>query len=336
MRNAIKATIAALIVLGATACGSDDGDDADADNPIDIDVTVSNATEAYVIPWLVAKDQGFFTQRGVKVNDIIPSKGGSTTVRNMLSGDLPIADVGFSSVLESVDAGAPVTVVGGATQSTYVLDFYAMADNEDVQTIDDIKVWAYTNPESVTQAMTNILPQVAGVDDSGVTRVASGGVGEGIALLEAGDVDVAVVPPSVVAKDPGKFREVVSSAEYIKAFQQSVITTTPEYAEQKPGVVKAVVAGYQEAVDWIKANPAGAGAIYAEYSDIDADVATDIVNTALSFDNWGVGFNADAIEQAYQAAEVSGFDGDIDLCDIFDPDFLPEGATTALPTDCAA
>ncbi|EGD44669.1 putative lipoprotein [Nocardioidaceae bacterium Broad-1] len=334
MRNEIKVAVAGLTLLSATACGGGDGGDANADDPVDIDVTVSNATEPYVIPWLVAKEQGFFADRGVNVNEIIPSKGGSTTVRNMLSGDLPIADVGFSSVLESVDAGAPVTVVGGATQSTYVLDFYTMADNKDIQTIDDIKVWAYTNPESVTQAMTYILPEVAGVDGADVKRVASGGAGEGIALLEAGDVDAAVVVPSVLAKEPGKFREVVSSAEYLDAFQQSVITTTPEYAEENPGVVEAVVAGYQEAVDWITANPEDAGAIYAEYSDIDTNVATDIVKKALSLDNWGAGFNPDAIDQAYKAAQTAGFDGDVDLCDVFDADFLPDGASTDLPVDC--
>lgn len=334
MRKYIAALPAALSLIVVAACGGGaGGEEADPKDPVTIDVTVSNATEPYVIPWLVAQDNGFFEDRGVIVDQIIPSKGGSTTVRNMLSGDLPIADAGMSSVLDSVAAGAPVTVVGGATQSAFMLDFYAMADNKDVREMSDIKTWAYTNPESITQALTFILPEAAGVRGK-VERVASGGVGEGVALLEAGKVDVAVVPSSVLAKNPGKFREVVSSADYLDAFQQSVITTTPEYAESQPGVVKAIVAGYQQAVDLIKKDPSAAAELYAEYGDIDPAVAEEIVEKAISYDNWSAGFNKDAIEALIDAQKIAGFKGKVDLCELFDPSFLPEGAPAELPKDC--
>ncbi|HEY6573975.1 MAG TPA: hypothetical protein VI029_03385, partial [Mycobacterium sp.] len=75
---------AAIAVLTLSACGGGTGTDASADNPVTIDVPVSNATEPYVIPWLVGKDQGFFKDRGVIVDKIVPSKGGSTTLRNLL------------------------------------------------------------------------------------------------------------------------------------------------------------------------------------------------------------------------------------------------------------
>lgn len=322
-----------LCCLGLTACGSDDTADASVDDPVTINVTVSNATEPYVIPWLVAQDQGFFEERGVIVDEIVPSKGGSTTVRNMLSGDLPIAEAGFTSVLESQAAGAPVAVVGGATRSVYGLDFYAVASNDDVQTIEDIDVWAYTNPESVTQALSFMLPQAAGIDRD-IERTASGGIGEGIALLESGDVDVAVVPPSVVGKNPGSFREVVSSADYIESFQQSVITATPEYVESHPGVIAAITGGYQEAVEWIAENPEAAGELYADYSDIDPAIATDIVTNAMSHDNWSAGLDAAAVETAVEAMRIAGFEGGDDYCELFDLSHLPDGASAELPAAC--
>lgn len=334
-RRFAAATAAALLCLPLAACGGGGAADADAAHPVSIGVTVSNATEPYVIPWLVAQHEGFFKKRGVTVKKIVPSQGGSTTVRNMLSGDLPIAEAGFPAVIQSQDAGASVKVVGGGTRSVYGLDFYALASNTATKTIGDIHTWAYTSPESVTQALTFMLPEAAGVSQE-VKRVSSGGVGEGIALLESGDVDVAVVPPSVVAKKPEAYRKVVSSADYLKSFQQSVITTTPEYANSHPAVVRAVTAGYQQAVDWIKTNPAGAGQLYADYIDIDPSIATQVVKDALSYDNWSAGFDAAAIKTAAEAMKVAAFKGDLNYCDIFDSSFLPNGASAELPSDCSS
>lgn len=320
---------ASAAVLALSACG---GNSADAGDAKSFDIAVSNATEPYSIPWLVGKDQGFFEKRGVTIGEIVPGKGGGTTVRNMLSGDLPIADVGFTSVLESSEAGAALTVVGGATQSVYGLDFYALAKNDAVRKIGDISRWAYTNPQSVTQALTYMLPKVAGATQK-IERVSSGGIGEGIALLEAGDADVAVVPPSVVAKDH-KFRVVVSSADYLKHFQQSVIATTPEFAEQHPDTVKAVVAGYAEAVEFIRENPDEAARLYADYIDVDVESAKSLVENAVRYDNWGAGFNAEAIEQAVEAQRIARGTDELEFCGLFQAEFLPEGASGALPDEC--
>ncbi|MFF4053906.1 ABC transporter substrate-binding protein [Streptomyces chartreusis] len=316
-------------VLMLSACG---GEGSDAASATSFDIAVSNATEPYSIPWLVGKDQGFFEKRGVTIGDIVPSKGGGTTIRNMLSGDLPIADVGFTSVLESGAAGMPLTVVGGATQSVYGLDFYTLDSNKRVRTINDIREWAYTNPQSVTHALSFILPEVARTTQK-IERTSSGGVGEGVALLEAGDVDVAVVPPSVVAKTD-KFRKVISSADYLKKFQQSVIITTPEYAERNPGTVKAVVAGYAESVKFIRDNPDRAAKLYADYINIDTRTAKSLVDKAITYDNWGAGFNAEAIEQAVKAQRIAMDGRKTKFCDLFQTTFLPKDLPSTLPAEC--
>lgn len=321
------ATGALVTALALSSCSGGSGENVTA-----FDIAVSNATEPYSIPWLVGKDQGLFEKHGVTIGDIVPGKGGGTTVRNMLSGDLPIADVGFTSVLESRGAGAELAVVGGATQSVYGLDFYALASNDRVRTINDISTWAYTNPQSVTQALSFILPEVAGATQP-IERTSSGGVGEGVALLEAGSVDVAVVPPSVVAKTD-KFRVAVSSADYLEKFQQSVIATAPEFAENNPDTVRGVVAGYAEAVDSIRDNPDLAAELYADYIDIDIESARAIVNRAVQYDNWGAGFDADAIEQAVKAQRIAMDSDDLRFCDLFRGDFLPENVSDTLPDEC--
>lgn len=333
MKRRIAAIPALCALFALAACSSSGSTEGSSAAPERINVTVSNATEPYVIPWLAARAQGFFEKRGVIVGDIVPSKGGSTSLRNLFSGDLPIGEVGLPSVIDSTTAGVPVTVVGGATQSVYGLDFYALNSNTKVQTIKDVKKWAFTSPNSVTNALTHLLPDAAGASAT-VDRIASGGVGEGVALLESGAVDVAVIPTTVVAKQKDKFRLVVSSSDYLKSFQQSVITTTPEYAKSHPKVVQAVVAGYQDGVNWIAKNPHEAAVLYADYSDVSVEVAEGAVNKAIAVRNWGAGFNAEAINTAVAAMKLSGFKGGTSYCGAFDKSFIPSDIASSLPEEC--
>lgn len=328
-RLAAAAVLAPLFV--ATACSSTN---AGSKDPTSIGITVSNAAEPYVIPWLVGRHEKFFQNHGVTISKVVAGKGGSTTLQTQLSGDLPIGEVSYPSVVQAKAKGAPVVAVGGATQSTFGLDFYASAGNTKVKTINDIKKWGYTNQGSVTQALTFLLPRKSGVPGSGVQRVATGGVGEGIALLESGEIDAAVVPQSVVAATPSKFRLVVSSASLIKQFQQSVITTTTSFSKQHPKVVKAVLAGYNEATVWIGKNPDAAAQLYADNIHIPPATAKKIVQRAVATDNWGGGFNPTALGNAAEALKVSGYTGKIDYCSLFDPAFLPTGLPAKLPTAC--
>lgn len=335
MRRTMKSAAAATAVLLLTAaCSGSGGGAVNPANPVTIDITVTNATETYTVPWLVGMDQGFFTERGVKIGELVPGQGGSTTLRNLISGDLAIGEVAYPAVVESAVEGAPITAVGGAFQSLYGLDFYTLADNAAVQGVGDIRTWAFTNPGSVTESLTYLIPQEAGIGDQQVKRVAAGGIGEGIALLEAGEVDVAIVPDAVRAQAPDRFRLVVSSNEFLKIFQQTTITTTTKYAEENPEVVRAVLGGYQESAEWIADNVDEAGALYAEYTDLPVETAVAAVRGALAINTWAVGVQTDGITSAARAMEMSGFTGEIPYCKLFDPQFLPEGAQMQLPVSC--
>lgn len=327
----------AVIVLTASvglapACSSSNGE-ADPNQPYELDVAVLAANEYYSIPWLVGQDQGFFETRGVKVNEIVAGSGGSATLRTQLSGDLPIGEVGYNSVLDAAEEGVPIIAVGGAVQNPYGGEFYAFSTNDEVNGIDDIESWAYTNPGSSIYALSYMVPTVAGVSTD-AERVAAGGVGEGVALLEAGEVDVAWIPPTLASRSEDKFKLVVSTSEHVEHLQSSVITTSPEFAESHPEVVKAVLAGYQEAIAWLAENPEGAAQIYADYVDVPLEVALDVVNNAIAANAWNVGFTRESLETGAEAAKLSGFEGDIAYCDLFDVSYLPEGADAELPADC--
>ncbi|AMY18095.1 MULTISPECIES: ABC transporter substrate-binding protein [Nocardiaceae] len=332
-RLLLAAALAAT--LGVTACSSDPGPDADPDNPVTIDVTVSAAAEIYSIPWLVAQQQGLFEKHGVIVENIVPGKGGSATMRTLLDGNIPIGEVSYPSIVQADAGGSELRIVGGGTQGPYPMNFYALASNTSIQSIDDVRRWAYTRPNSASDALTRLLPSLAGADAGRIERVSTGGIGEGLALLEAGSVDIALIPSIVAEQRPEDFRLIVSSPDYLQRFLQSTITTTKDYAASNPGVVRAINAGYTEAVESIRTDPEAAARIYAAYTGFDVPAALAVVERASSVGTWGGGFDPAAIESAQAGVEASGSDRDPDFCTLFDPDFLPAGAATEIPADCA-
>ncbi|MBY6435675.1 ABC transporter substrate-binding protein [Rhodococcus kroppenstedtii] len=333
-RRLLLATALAA-TLGVTACSSDPGPDADPDNPVTIDVTVSAAAEIYSIPWLVAQQQGLFEKHGVIVENIVPGKGGSATMRTLLDGNIPIGEVSYPSIVQADAGGSELRIVGGGTQGPYPMNFYALASNTSIQSIDDVRRWAYTRPNSASDALTRLLPSLAGADAGRIERVSTGGIGEGLALLEAGSVDIALIPSIVAEQRPEDFRLIVSSPDYLQRFLQSTITTTKDYAASNPGVVRAINAGYTEAVESIRTDPEAAARIYAAYTGFDVPAALAVVERASSVGTWGGGFDPAAIESAQAGVEASGSDRDPDFCTLFDPDFLPAGAATEIPGDCA-
>ncbi|MDV3130219.1 ABC transporter substrate-binding protein [Mycobacterium sp. 21AC1] len=335
-RSVSSALASSAVVVGLLAgCSGSDGGDANPDDPVKIDITVTHDTEPFSVPWLVAIDQGFFKERGVEVGKIVPGKGGASTIQNQLSGDLPIADTSFPAVVDAKASGADLVVVGGAVQSLAGNDFYALAGNDAVNSVKDVKVWSFTREGSVTQQLTYLLPDAEGVDPNSVQRTTAGGLGEGLALLEGGDVDATVVPIAEALKNPDAYKLVVSAKEVIPAFQQTVMTTTPEYAQQHPKVIEAITNGYDEAVQWTVDHPKEAAAIWAKHTKESDAVAERIVQSYLQANYWGVGFNAEAIANALKGFQLVGKDASaVDLCELFDPQYLPDGASTTASENC--
>lgn len=347
--NKSKATTTLLalgcaLTLALTACGTSSGSTAsggsnggtssngNSNKLSTIQIAVSHPTDIYIIPWLAAQDQGFLQKHGVKITKIVAGKGGTTTLRDVLQGGLAMGEVGYTAIPKGyVTGGAKVEVVGGAVQSLYNVRFYTLSSNKNINSLKDVKTWAFTNPGSVTQSLTFLIPQVAGINPSSIKRVAAGGLGEGIALLEAHKVDIAVVPPSVALKNPGKFKLVVDPTKYLKGFQQSAIVTSPNYAKSNPNVVRGVLAAYQEGVKWVESHPNKAGELYAKQAKVSPKIGTQIVKGASAVNSWDVGFNPSALKNAAKALKATNFKHAVPYCKMFNANYLPQGASKSLP-----
>lgn len=330
---------AATIALTVTLAGCGGGENTDSAATTggggvrEVSISVTHPTDLYGLPWKVGMEKGFFEETGIKIAEIIPGEGGGSTLRNILSGKLPFGEVATTAVVKGYLAGAPVKVIGGGVQSVGDITFVSMANNPSVKSFKDVKRWGFSNPGSITEALAYLLPEEVGLPPGSVERVPTGGTGAGIALLEAGDIDVFYAPPRVLLENKDKFRVLAQTSEFLPSFQQTVILSNPSYLEQHPDDARALLAGYAESVEWIQENPEEAGEIYAELGEISPEIGVEIVKTAVEENYWGVAFNPAALETAAKGLAATGGPKEIPWSEVFTDEYLPAEHKGELPKE---
>ena len=147
----------------------------------------------YGVPYAVAMKKGFFKEAGIDVTGILTSKGGGTTVRNVLEGGLPFGEVALSAAIAAIQEGADIKIVMGAVRSAADVYWVTMPDSP-IKSVKDLvgKKMAITSPKSVTDMLSTMVLNKHGLFDK-VERPALGSVGAGLTALEIG-AGVAVHP----------------------------------------------------------------------------------------------------------------------------------------------
>lgn len=329
-RSRSALSLAVLMVIPLSACGGDSS--GNADDPATVTVSVTHPEDLYGLPWEVGIEQGFFEDAGVKVEQIIPSEGGGTTLQNVVSGKLPFGEVSTGAIVSGFNEGAPVQVIGGGIQSVSDVAWVALSDTE-LTSLEDAKDarWGFTNPGSVTEAMSFLTPEGAGLDPTVMERTSTGGTGAGIALLEAGDVDITYASPRVAMENADRLKVLGSSSDYVPSYQQTMIISSRDYASKNPETARALLQGYSDAVDWIESNPAEAAAFWATLADLDVAAAEDILNASLEADHWGIAYNPEALKAAEQGLAYTDGLESVDWSELLTDEYLPEGQKGQIP-----
>lgn len=328
-RSTSAVLLTAAVVLPLSACGDSSGS---AEGPATVTVSVTHPEDLYGLPWEVGIEQGFFEDAGVQIEQIVPSEGGGTTLQNVVSGQLPFGEVATGAIVSGFNEGAPVQVIGGGIQSVSDVSWVALPDSplNSLEEAGDAR-WGFTNPGSVTEAMSYLTPEGAGLNPMTVERTSTGGTGAGIALLEAGDVDLTYASPRVAMENADSLKVIGSSADYVPSYQQTMIISSRNYAEQNPETARALLQGYSDAIDWIEANPAEAAEFWAGIADLEDSAAKEILNTALEADHWGVAYNPEALEAAAQGLAYTDDLKEVNWDELLTDEYLPEGKKGQIP-----
>ena len=337
-RSAFASLAAAVTLVLAAGCseGSENTNSADGTEEIDITVTQWPAG-SYTPPYALGMDEGIFSDHGIEIGGVLPGAGGGTTVRNLLSGDLAFGEVAFPAAVQAYLSGAPLVIVGGGVR-TFADGVYVTRPDAPFDSLEDLvgKKVGYTNPGSVTQTVSFLVMESAGIPYDDITWTAAGGVSEGLTLLEAGELDAHFIsePQHTIEVNEGRWKTLFRMTDYVPALQQTVIVTSPQLVEENPGLVEAYLAAYDESVQAVMDDPDNAGAHWARVGEFDEQASRDAANSLAEIDHWSVSPDLDGMNAMLSGmieGELLSEDDAINWDELINQDFLPDG-TEAIDT----
>lgn len=295
----------------------------------EIEITVTHyPTGLYAVPYNVGIEKGFFEEEGIKIKSIMGSSGGGTTVRNVLSGKLPFGEVSTAAAIQSYLAGAPIKIIAGGVQSVSDVVYITRKDAPFQKPEDFVgHKWGYTSPGSVTETVSRLIFSSLGINKDDVQMVATGGINEGLTLLEKGEVDSSLMLDPAYTVERDKWKTLFRASEYVPHFQQSVIVTSPQIIKENPGLVERFLKAYRKSVEWIYNNPEEAAKIYAKSAEIDEQASISAVAEVAAFKHWSPTIQAKSLKQVLTGMQAVGTlknPDDIDWNDLLDQQFIPE------------
>jgi NitT/TauT family transport system substrate-binding protein len=244
----------------------------------------------YGAPYAVAMERGYFRQAGIDISGIFSSKGGGTTVRNMILGGLPFGEVALSSAIAAEREGLDIRIVCGGVQNLSDQVWVTLPDSP-LKTIADLKgkKIGYTTPKSVTDMVTTLVLDHQKI--TGVERVAVGSVGAQITALQQKAIDAAYLGEPVYSQNKSKFRVLFYARDMLAQnnLTQTVGVTTSEFAKAHPDKVKAIIEGRRRGVEFIYQNPKEAALIVAKAYSFDPAIMEEAMISMAKSKYWSAG-----------------------------------------------
>ena len=189
----LKAVGAFGVVAGSGGVTAGGGGQGGSSEPVGLSVS-HWPTLLYSVPWAVAIEQGYFEERGITLDEIVGSSGGGETVRNVVTGGLPLGAVATPAAINAFNEGSELKILGGAIANTADISFVTLPDRG-IESIEDVrgKSVGFTEPGSITQGCAVLSLQAAGIDPDEVELQAMGGLSEAITGLKGHRPGTAVV-----------------------------------------------------------------------------------------------------------------------------------------------
>jgi NitT/TauT family transport system substrate-binding protein len=297
------------------------------------EIVVSNyGVSANGMPYAVALEKGFFKEEGANVTGILSSAGGGTTLRNMLAGNAPYAEINPNAAIAAMQQGADIKFISD-TVLTVAEFVWAVKPDSPIKSIKDLKgkKMGYTNPRSTSQALATLVLQSGGLKTEDVELVKTGGFGEGVAALDIGLIDIAPIPEPLWSKFQSKYRAVAKASELLPPIANVLGVASGSQSAAKGDFIKAVIRARRKAVAFMLQNPDEAGDIIAKVYNLEPEVARasikNLVNSRTAgTEYWGTGqFHLEGLKRAVEVQKMVGaITGDVDLEKMIDTQFLPD------------
>lgn len=238
----------------------------------------------YGVPYAIAMEKGYFKEAGVDVTGILTSKGGGTSVRNMMAGDTLFAEVALPAALSAIKEGFNIKIISGGTDGRS--SFWVTRPGEKIDKPEDLKGkrFVFSRPKSVSESITLAVLKSWNVPVADVKMVAIGDFGAGLTALEHNKVDIAIIPEPIYSqkeKAGVKYKILPWLDEKLPAYAQTVGIATDETIAKHGPKLKAVIEARRKGVEFLYANPKESAAILAKAYNLPADVAASAMDNIL-------------------------------------------------------
>lgn len=330
-------SVAALSPL-LGACSEDEpGSTSGGRDQISADITVA----AYPIPvhsvvYAVALEDGIFEKHGWDVTEVVGSSGGGTTVRNIVTGDLPMGEVAGPSAIQAWLSGAPLRIISQTINSPAEIVMTARNDTP-FSSMDDVvgKRIGYTQPGSSSESTHSIFLDSLGLLDR-VEMVATGGLSEGLALLDRGEIDFMHNLEQLYAATADQHKIVWRVSDEIPRHAYSFAVAGERFSNEDPGLVRSYLEARSEAVDRVYEDPVSAGQVFATVSELPEDGCVAVVETMVAEEGIvRTGYGNEDLDVMLNGMVIVGqLDQEerdqLPLSDMIDQSFIPEDQRISL------
>lgn len=281
----------------------------------------------YGTPYAVALKKGFFKQAGIDITGILTSKGGGTTVRNVLEGGLPFGEVALSAAVAAMQENTDIKIVMMGVRSAADI-YWVVKPDSPYKTLKDLvgKKLAITSPKSVTDSLSTMVLNKHGLFDK-IERPALGTVGAGLTALDKGAVESASLIDPLYSARKDKYRVIFAIKDELPPIAQTVAIASTKFIKEHPEKLRAIIRGRMMGVDYIYSNPKDAAKLLSEtYDKLPLAVAESAVMNNVAIKYWGRGgFEYAAMDEMLKALKIVGaLKGEVDWSKFVDASFLPE------------
>jgi NitT/TauT family transport system substrate-binding protein len=287
-------------------------------------------TLLYSVPWAIAIEQGLFEERDITLEEIVGSSGGGTTVRNVVTGGLPLGAVATPAAINAFNEGSSLKILGGAIANTADISFVTLPDRG-IGSIEDArgKRVGFTEPGSITQGCAVLSLQGAGIDPGEIELQAMGGLSEALTGLTQGAVDLApqLLPTALSTNEEQGFVTVFETSEYVGEFPQLSMIATSQTVQQQPELLQALIEIYQQAIDLILETTQEAATAWSNNSEVSEEDALASLEAIDPSQYYSTGLTAGALNtvvEEMKAIELLEPDEKVDWGNLLDQQFLPE------------
>ena len=317
-----KATLCVALAAASMVCGSARAEDI---------VVTHYASLLYGTPYAIALEKGYFKEAGVDVTGILTSKGGGTSVRNMMAGDTLFAEVAFPAALSAVKEGFPIKIISGGTDGPS--SFWVTRPDVKIDTPEDLKGkrFVYSRPKSVSESSVFAVLNSHGIKPSEVTMVAIGDFGAGLTALEHNKIDIAIIPEPIYSqkmKAGAKYKVIPWLDSKLPPYTQTVGIATDDMIAKKGDKLRAVIEGRRKGVDLLYADNKAAVAALAKEYNLPPDIAASALAATLKQSPawWGQGeVKMKLMDLTAQSLKETGaIEGDVDWKAAIDDRFIPK------------